>query len=283
MTRLGFVGAGKVGTTLARLWYEAGCEISAIHSRTYANAAKLALALDAQVVGTASDVVNISDLTFLTVPDDKISSVAQAIEGGLQDKWIVHTSGVHNARVLSILAQKGAKTGSFHPAYAFARVEDAVTGLEGSTFAIEAEDPALSAYLRELVTVLGGLPLTLHADQKAIYHAALVVASNYTVTLYDVAMRLLRTLQADEATAKRAVDALMVSTLKNLAIQGTPDALTGPLVRGDVDTIEKHLAALPHDVKQLYCHLALQSMSMLRQRGMDEDTIAHLEELVDTT
>ncbi len=147
-------------------------------------------------------------------------------------------------RALAALAERGVQVGSLHPAYPFADVDTAISGLPGSTFAVEAQDEPLRSWLFEIVAALDGRALAIPPGGKAIYHAALVIASNYTVTLYALAESLLTGLGADKAAADAALDALLAGTVENLKAQGVPDALTGPLVRGDVGTIAAHLAAL---------------------------------------
>lgn len=274
---LGFVGAGKVGGVLARLWSAAGYQISAVYSRTDAKAGVLAEQVGAAVAKSIDEVVAAADLTLLTVTDDAIELVAEAIGyENLSGKAVIHTSGVHDARALSNLAEWGAFTGSLHPAFPFADAETAILGLRGAVFALEAETPQLKAWLEAMVKSLDGKVLTIPLGGKATYHAALVFASNYTVTLYAVAEQLLGSLGADSAIAARALIPLLTGTLNNLREQGIPDALTGPLVRGDVGTIELHLDALKvinPELAGLYRELARATLPLLVSRNIKTDLL----------
>ncbi|MBZ0284948.1 MAG: DUF2520 domain-containing protein [Anaerolineae bacterium] len=267
---LGFVGAGKVGTSLARLWYNAGYTVKAVYSRTPAKANELAVRVGALVTDSADAVVAQCDLTLLTVTDDAIEIAASSIRASdLTGKAVIHTSGAHDASALRGLAVRMAATGSLHPIFPFADVETAVQSLPGAVFALEAMDERLRSWLERMVAALGGQILVVPPGKKAAYHAALVFASNYMVTLYAIAEGLLHGLGADRATAARALNPLMAGTVANLREWGVPDALTGPLVRGDLSTVAAHmeaLASIDAGVAVLYRDLAQHSLPMLKAR-----------------
>ena len=277
---LGVIGAGKVGQTLARLCVQAGYTIGAVYNRTPASAERLARQVNSTAVVTAKEVVEQADLILLTVPDDAIEGLAAQIAAShLAGKGVIHTSGARDAQALLALAAQGAMTGSLHPAYPFADVEAAVRGLAGTTFALEAEDDQLVIWLTDLVHALNGVVLRIPPGGKVLYHAALVIASNYTVTLYAAAERLLLALSEDRAAVDGALNALVGATVNNLRFQGVPDALTGPLVRGDMGTIESHLKALEQQdaqLAQVYRDLARLSFPMLEARGIPTDAIESL-------
>ncbi len=177
------------------------------------------------------------------------------------------------------LAARGVQVGSLHPAYPFADVERSIEGLPGAAFAVEAGDEPLLGWLLGMVAALDGRALLIPPGGKALYHAALCIASNYTVTLYAAAESLLVSLGADGADADQALNALMAATVENVRGQGVPDALTGPLVRADIGTIAAHLRAL-HGVDEtlvaVYRQLARLTYPLLLARGIAPDDIERL-------
>jgi len=277
---LGIIGAGKVGNALARLLNIAGYKFGGVYSPTTRHAWALSVPLKAAVAAMPVEVVRAADLVLLTVPDDAIEPAAlnlRAAEWG--GKGIVHMSGVRDASPLRELAERGAMVGSLHPAFPFADVQTSMAKLAGTTFAVEADAEQLRGWLYGMIQALQGYPLDIAPGQKALYHAALVIASNYTVTLYAAAERLLTELGADRFAADRALNALLAGTMENLGKGGIPDALTGPLARGDVGTINAHLKALSRvDVltTETYIALARLSYPMLEARGIDTQIIERL-------
>jgi predicted short-subunit dehydrogenase-like oxidoreductase (DUF2520 family) len=277
---VGIIGAGKVGGTLARLWHQRGYTIGAVFSRSAERAAALAALVDAQAVTCLQAVPEHVDLTVIAVPDDVIETVAEGMAGAAwSGKAAVHTCGSKDASALAALAERGAMIGSLHPAFPFADVESAVERLPGATFAVEADAARLHGWLDELVAALDGRSLAIPPGGKALYHAALVMASNYTVTLYAVAEALLMGLGADRESADGALDTLLAGTVENLRDKGIPMALTGPLTRMDVGTIAAHLQALEavdFDLTAMYQMLARLSYPMLTERGLAPEALERL-------
>jgi predicted short-subunit dehydrogenase-like oxidoreductase (DUF2520 family) len=269
--RLGFIGIGKVAGTLARLLHTHGYPIGGLWNRTPHPANTLAQHVNATAHTTPIDVCLNCDLVFLTVADDALPSLAAnlAATGKALRSAIVHTSGAHNAQVLNPLVTQGASIGALHPAYPFAT--DTMPSLNGVTFALEADDPALRTWLTGIVAALGGQALWLGPKDRPLYHAALVMTSNYTVALYAAAQRLLSQLGASQAALDSALLALLDATAHNIRTRGIPDALTGPLLRADLHTVEAHLGALkPHaDVYRAYLALARLTLPVVEARGVD--------------
>ena len=272
---IAIVGAGVVGSTLARLLAARGYHVTSITSRTRAHADALAALVGARMV--ESPEID-ADLVLIAVPDDAISATAASL-AGFSGKAAIHTSGVYDASVLETLAARGVQVGSLHPAYPFADVEAAIGGLPGATFALEATDEPLMGWLRGIVVALDGRVMLIPPGGKALYHAALSIAANYTVTLYALAERLLVGLGAERDAADNALDGLLAGTLANLRGQGIPAALTGALTRGDIGTIAAHLdalAAVDEDAVEVYRNLARLTYPLLRARGVALDEIERL-------
>ncbi len=269
MLKLGFIGAGTVGTALAVRLAEKGYPVVAVSSSTLASAEQLAR----QVTGCKAypqgqGVADVAELVFITTPDGAIPQVAAAL------KWhrgqsVVHCSGADSLDVLEPARQAGVLVGGFHPLQTFASVSYALQNLPGSTFALAAEG-SLLGQLKEMATALGGRWVQLKAGDKVLYHVAAVIACNYVVTLTKMATDLWQVFGVSSSEATQALMPLMRGTLNNLGNIGLPNALTGPIARGDLGTIRKHISALEKAAPALlpaYRELGLQAIPIALAKG----------------
>ena len=275
---LGVIGAGRVGNALARLLAAQGWPITAVYSRTPEHARALAGVVGAETVPDAAAVLGRAELTLLTVPDDAIGPlVPELAASAVPGRAAVHSSGALGVEVLTPLAGRGMRVGSLHPAFPFAGGE--TPGLTGVFFAVEAADPELRHTLLDMVAALGGQPLLIPAGGKAQYHAALALASNYAVTLFAEAERLLAGLGIIRETADGVLNGLLAGVTANLREQGVPAALTGPLSRADAGTVRLHLRALTAadpELAALYRQLAWRTLPLVRARGLDTGRLEQL-------
>jgi len=243
MLKLGFIGAGIVGTALAVRLSSKGYPVVAVSSRSQVSARKLAQAISGcQAFDNKQDVADAAELVFITTPDDAIASVASEIQWH-NGQSVVHCSGADSTDILESAKKLGARVGSFHPLQTFASVKQAIENIPGSTFAVEAEEPLLST-LKDMATALDGHWIELKADDKVVYHAAAVIASNYLVTLIKLATDLWQSFNIPPHQAAQALMPLIRGTTHNIETIGIPQCLTGPIARGDSGTIKKHLDAL---------------------------------------
>lgn len=269
MLKLGFIGAGTVGTALAARLVGRGYHVVAVSSRSRTSAQKLAQAASGcQVSDSNQAVADNAELIFITTPDDAIASVAAEV------KWrpgqsVVHCSGADSVDILQLAREAGAKVGAFHPLQTFASSRQAMENIPGSTFALEAEEPLLGT-LKDMAAALEGQWVELKSSDKVLYHAAAVLACNYMVTLTKLATDLWQTFGVPPPKATKALVPLLRGTLHNIETIGIPQCLTGPIARGDVGTINKHLDALkstaPHLVST-YRELGCQTIPIAVAKG----------------
>lgn len=270
--RVGIVGAGVLGSALARLLAARGCAVVAVSSRRFARAEALARAVEADAVRLPQEVATRSDLTLLTLPDDAIGAVAGEIAragGWRPGHAVVHTSGALDRRVLAPAAGCGALAGVLHPLQSAADPDEAVRALPGSYFGIEAAEPLLST-LEGLVARIGARSLRVPDDGKALYHLAAALASNGVVALWSVAVDLFARAGVSGADAGRALLPLLRGTVDNLERLGLPGALTGPVARGDRGTVLRHLDALGRaapELRALYCGLGRRMADLAVAKG----------------
>jgi predicted short-subunit dehydrogenase-like oxidoreductase (DUF2520 family) len=276
MTKIGFIGAGTVGTALALRLSERGYSIVAVTSRSLSSAEKLASKIaNCQAVEDSQKVASLAELIFITTPDDAIVPVVSAVHWR-KGQSVVHCNGAASTDILEEARRVGAQVGGFHPLQSFADLKEALENLPGSVFAIEAEDP-LYGVLSKMAEDLKGRSIHLAGADKVLYHVAAVITSNYTVTLLKMARDLCQTLSISPAEATSALLPLLRGTVNNIAQIGIPNCLTGPIARGDMGTLRHHLTALRDRVPgilEAYRQLGLQTIPIALARGRIGEEIA---------
>lgn len=217
---------------------------------------------------------------LLAVPDGAIAEVAAGVAGlGAPGAGCValHHSGAQPAAALASLADRGYATGSLHPLQTVADPLQGAERLRGAFFTYEGEVEARAAAVR-IVEAAAGRMLEVHAEDKARYHAACVFASNYVVACVSVATRLLAdAVNVGRSEAAQALQPLWAGALANLERPGLPRALTGPVARGDLETVKGHMGSLAGGTRDLYGRLALEALELSREQGLDEATAAAIE------
>lgn len=242
------IGAGPVATVLAASLRRGGVPVMGLWARR-PDAARAA-ARAAGVAGFSSappDLLLESDVVLIAVRDAAIAEVAAMLCGtGLITKRhvLLHCSGAVSAgEVLGGVADKVGGVGTLHPLRAIADTSGVATGLRGTVFGIEGDPMALQVAQR-LVSAMGGAALPLAREQMAAYHAAAAMASNFVVTLVDAAAQALSAAGMPIEQAVAALVPLAQGALANVVERGAQHGLTGPIRRGDVHTVQRHLAAL---------------------------------------
>jgi predicted short-subunit dehydrogenase-like oxidoreductase (DUF2520 family) len=273
MLRLGFIGAGTAGTALAVQLSQRGYPVVAVASRTFASAQGLAGKVpECQAYEMPQQVADAAELVFITTPDDAIAGVVAKLRWGA-GKTVVHCSGVASLDILEPARQAGAQVGGFHPLQTFASAQQAIQNLPGSAFGIEAEGELLDR-LAKMAQAMEGDWVQLQGEDKVLYHAAAVFACNYWITLMRVASELWGHFGADSSKAIKALMPLLRGTLLNVDSVGLPNCLTGPIARGDLGTIEKHMAALEKEAPEfltLYRELGLHTIPVALGKGRVDD------------
>jgi predicted short-subunit dehydrogenase-like oxidoreductase (DUF2520 family) len=198
------------------------------------------------------------DTVILAVRDDALVDTARAVASRLaKGKAVLHCSGAMPAREALAPLLGYARVGTLHP---LASVVEGAS-FPGVAFAVEGDEA------RALALLLGGVPFEIAPEVMPLYHAAAVFASNYVVTLLDVAARLAERAGLSEAAAREALGRLCAGTVDNFRLLGGPAALTGPIARGDESIVAGHLAALPEDLTRLYEVLAAETRRLAARRS----------------
>lgn len=257
---IGFIGTGTVGKALAIELARRGHPVVAVSSRSFSSARGLALLLEGPAHDVSciaykepEEVARAADIVFITTPDDAIGQVSERVRqrGGWRPGCAaVHCSGVLSLDPLQSAKDAGASIGSVHPIQSFAAAGQSpdLSGQgteiwDGVWWGIEAEEP-LRSVLRTLVGQLGGRSIVLDGEAKVLYHTAAVFVSNYLVTLVKIATDLWQEFGIADREATQALLPLLKGTIRNIEEVGLPGCLTGPIARGDLGTVRRHLESL---------------------------------------
>jgi predicted short-subunit dehydrogenase-like oxidoreductase (DUF2520 family) len=266
---IGIVGAGAVGTALGVALTRAGWPVHAVASRDAGRRERFSSLVGVtRAFADPEPILDEVELIILAVPDDAVASLAGSLRM-YSGQAMIHTSGALGAEVLAPAMAAGTQTGAFHPLVAFADMERAVAALHGATVAIEGDDQ-LAAMLADMAEAIGATPVRLAPGSKAAYHAAAVLAAGGVIALLDAIAELGRVAGLDEAGSLAIYGPLIEGTLGNARALGIRAALTGPMTRGDVGTLEAHLATLglhAPRVLDLYVAAARREVDLAEERG----------------
>jgi len=244
---IGIIGAGRVARVLARLWHRAGVlEVRDIVNRSPESAQQAVAFIGAGHAVADVATMTASDIYLIGTSDDAIGPACEALAaaGRLSPSSVVfHCSGALASSQLAAAALAGAAIASVHPVRSFAQPERVAADFAGTWCGIEG-DPRAVAVLTEAFTAVGARLVPLRSDAKALYHSAAVFASNYLVTLLDVAARAYEGAGMSREQALALMEPLVRETVDNVFHVGPEAALTGPIARGDMQTVERQQRAV---------------------------------------
>ena len=283
---IGFIGIGVLGKGLPLCLVDRGYRVTAAHSRNPSSAQWLAAQVSGcRVFASAQELCDVTDLVFVTTPDSVIVEVVASVTWR-PGQGVVHCCGAESPALLQPAARQGAVTGAFHPYQTFAGLEnpeDIASRLSGVAFAVGGQE-WLESYLWQMATELGGHPVSISDADRPLYHASAVLACGYLVALLKATIELWQAMGFSEQEAIEALYPISRATLENLARTGAEASVTGPAVRGDIQTLRSHLDTLNErlpEVVPLYGTLTTASLEMAARRGVNPEQIMALRELVD--
>jgi predicted short-subunit dehydrogenase-like oxidoreductase (DUF2520 family) len=285
MKTFSIIGAGRLGTTLGAALVKKGWDLCVIADRDPAAARE-----GRRIIGRGTATSDLgkaarrAQVLFLCVPDDRVKSVAAKLARtgvALAGCRVFHTSGLLAASVLEPLRKKGARTASLHPIQSFPEKAGTPGLFRGIFWGLEGEADAVRTG-RAVVKTLGGRALILSEEDKPLYHAACSLAANGFVSLQAAAAAALDAAGVRQKTAIAVLLPLVQGTLQNVKKLGLNRALTGPVVRGDIETVRKHLEALgSHPAqKEMYRLLGREALKIAATRSLPARKIRALKRLL---
>jgi predicted short-subunit dehydrogenase-like oxidoreductase (DUF2520 family) len=222
-------------------------------------------------------------LVLIATPDSAVESVAAEAAGlGVigASHIVLHLAGPLDRGALAPLGTSGAGLGSFHPLQTVADPASAAERLIGAYAGLEGDGRALDMGKR-LAKVLQMTPIVIPPGGKAKYHAAAVIAANFTVGLFGAAQRMATEAGIDPETAARMYAPLLEGAVRNIVTLGAADALTGPIRRGDLSTVRLHLLSLSARDQDLYRTVGLAVLGLARVAGLAEERAQQVQALLE--
>lgn len=268
--KIGFIGAGKVGSSLGKYFSDSGTVMG--YSSRSADSARFAAELtSSKFYENVETLVNACDVIFITTPDDVIHQVWEELkEFSISGKTVCHCSGSLSSAVFSGIEETGAYGLSVHPLQAISDRENSVHLLKDCVFTVEGDERKIGE-IKSLLEGFGNTVKTIFAKDKTLYHAAAVFVSNLPIALTQIGTDILKRCGFDDESARKALAPLIVGSANNAALKGAVKALTGPVERGDAETVSAHLGAINEKEKEVYLLLTNKLVEIASEKNPTRD------------
>ncbi|HHV73053.1 MAG TPA: DUF2520 domain-containing protein [Thermoanaerobacterium sp.] len=277
--KVGFIGAGKIGTGLGILLSHSSIKVSGYLSRNVNSSLNASSLTNSAAFSKYEDIINASDVIIISTKDDCIESIVEEIlkhKSIINNKIFLHLSGSISIDVLKPLKKYG-HTMVMHPVQTCPSIEAAVSLLPESYFTIEGDDIAVNVGI-SIAKAIGAKPIVIDGINKPLYHAACVMASNYLVTLVKTANELLKASGFPFDKHPDLLLPLINGTLKNISERGCDASLSGPIARCDIETVKKHVENI-NDDEILKLYKAMGNTTIRLFKGLSDEKISELEEI----
>jgi predicted short-subunit dehydrogenase-like oxidoreductase (DUF2520 family) len=282
--RIGIVGAGKVGISLAFILKRKGFTISGVSDNLASSLQTARSYLGEEIFYTRNnkDIITLSDAIAITTQDRVIKDIVAEVDANMEDltgKLFFHTSGADPSSILKPLDKKGALLGSLHPLQTFPDIESAIEVLPETCIFIEGDETAIEL-LRHIGEHTGSGVFIIEGKDKVLYHLCAVFVCNLLCALFYTGESIMDKIGIEFAPFIPIIRA----TIKNIEKKGPLASLTGPVVRGDAKTVKAHLGAMEdmEQQKKIYRALSEVALEMTAKRGvLDEKTLKALRAALD--
>lgn len=277
---IGFIGAGRVGYTLGRYFFEKKLTLSGYYSRNHSSSVDASLFTKSRAFETIEELVTDSDIIFITTPDDVIYGIYCTLKQyDLSNKIICHCSGAMASVVFDDIESKGACAYSVHPAFAVSDKYNSYKEMSNAFFTIEGSDEKIHIIKAVFDRIKNPYKIINSAD-KVKYHTALAMSSNLVIALYHMASDLLCDCGFDISSTADVLNPLFLNNAKSICFKGCESSLTGPVDRNDISTVKKHIMALDDNMLCAYKSLSTDLVTIAEKKYPNRD-YTKLKELLD--
>lgn len=269
---IGFIGAGRVGFTLGRFFYEKNLKISGYYSKTFEHACDAADFTCSKSFQSIKELANESQVIFITVPDSCIYDVYLKLKDcDLKDKILCHCSGALSAGIFKDADKIGAYRYSVHPVFAISDKKNSYKDISKAFFTVEGNKEKMPV-IEDILKKLGNSYQIICAENKPKYHASLAMSSNLVIGLYHIALRTLKECGFSDSAAVQALNPLFLHNAESVCQNGCLNALTGPVDRNDFKTVAEHLSAIDNmSTKKLYKLLSGEVLEIAKIKYPEKD------------
>lgn len=282
--KIGFIGAGKAGCSLGKYLSgkatQAQIQVSGYYSLIEEEARWAAAFTNSMYFESIEEVIVASDTIIVSTPDGAIKNVWETIKkDNIKGKVFCHLSGSLSSDVFSGIEEYGAYSISIHPMFAFSDKESVYTQLKDVRFTLEGDCYAVSLW-KNVFVKLGNEVIEISKDVKPKYHAAASMLSNHVVAVLNAGYHLLAECGFSDEEARQFSKMLVSNNIEHVMDKGCVDALTGPIERGDVVTVKKHLEVIGKDIEDLYRTCGLELVKIAKMKNPNRNYV-EIEEVLD--
>ncbi|MGN1318501.1 MAG: Rossmann-like and DUF2520 domain-containing protein [Lachnospirales bacterium] len=265
--KIGFIGAGKVGLSLAYYFKYNKLDVTGFYVGSHSDNTNA----DFKIFKELDLLVYNSDIIFITVTDNNIKNVwSRLLDYNIKNKIICHCSGSLSSEIFINADKYGSFVCSVHPILPFETFNVSVSNISKAFFTIEGSDKALEK-ISEILNKCGNSYSVIDSKNKTKYHIAACFASNFVIALIKKATDFLEECGFEKENALSALIPLIISNVKNIENKGVYNSLTGPVERNDTDTIKNHINVLVEKDKKLYLMLTEILVDIAKEKNKDRD------------
>lgn len=269
--KIGFIGAGKVGFSMGKYLKDKGINVTGYYSRNENSSLEASLFTNTNQYKELKNLVEESDTIVISTPDDKILKVWNKIKNlSIKNKFICHLSGSLSSNIFSNISHYGAYGYSIHPIFPISDKYNSYKSLKNAFITIEGDRKYINE-VKLFIESLGNKTKVLEKSDKTLYHLASVISSNLIIGLINISLNYLKEYGFTEKEAINALYPLIKENIEGINNKGVINSLTGPVERGDFNTINRHLLNIKEEDKDIYISLSNKILSLALEKNKDRD------------
>ena len=269
--KIGFIGAGKVGFSMGKYLKDKGINVTGYYSRNENSSLEASLFTNPNQYKELKNLVEESDTIVISTPDDKILEVWNKIKNlSIKNKFICHLSGSLSSNIFSNISHYGAYGYSIHPIFPISDKYNSYKSLKNAFITIEGDRKYINE-VKLFIESLGNRTKVLEKSDKTLYHLASVISSNLIIGLINISLNYLKEYGFTEKEAINALYPLIKENIEGINNKGVINSLTGPVERGDFNTINRHLLNIKEEDKDIYISLSNKILSLALEKNKDRD------------